>query len=179
MVWPGLTRVGRAVDDVAVNEDVAVNHELTCLSGGAGEACTQNQGVETGLEIDQHGVTGLAGGVGALLVSGAKLLLGDAILSAKTLLFAQTHCVIGLSATAGAAVLTRSVRTLFEDALSLRGQSDAEGAGKAHLTARTLNVRHWFNPLFVLSLSERSAHRFPICAEPASPVLLRACARTT
>ena len=140
---------------------------------------TQDQGVETGLEIDQHGVTGLAGGVGALLVSGAKLLLRDAILSAKTLLFAQTHCVIGLSATAGAAVLTRSIRALFEDALSLRGQSDAEGAGKAHLTARTLNFRHWFNPLFVLSLSERSAHRFPICAEPASPVLLRACARTT
>ena len=30
-----LDAIGRAVDDVAVNEDVAVNHELTCLSGGA------------------------------------------------------------------------------------------------------------------------------------------------
>lgn len=136
-----------------------MDHELTGLGGGASEACTQNQGVKTGLEIGQHGVTGLAGGVGALLVSGAKLLLGNAILSAKTLLLAQTHCVIGFSAAAGAAVLTRSIRTLFEDALSLRGQSDAEGAGKTHLTARTLNVRHWFNPLFVLSLSERNARR--------------------
>ena len=88
-----------------------MNHELTCLSGGAGEACTQDQGVETGLEIDQHGVTGLAGGVGALLVSGAKLLLGDAVLSAQTLLFAHTHRVIGLGAAAVTAVLARSVRS--------------------------------------------------------------------
>ena len=138
-----------------------MDHELTGLSGGAGEACTQNQSVKTGLKVGQHGVTGLAGSTGGLLVSGAKLLLGDAILSAKTLLFAQTHCVIGLSATAGAAVLARSIRTLFENALSLRGQCDAEGAGKTHLAARTLNVRHWFNPLFVLSLSERNANRFP------------------
>ena len=93
---------------------------------------------------------------------------------AKTLLLAQTHCVIGFSAATGAAVLARSIRTLFEDALSLRGQSDAEGAGKTHLTAGTLNVRHWFNPLFVLSLSERNVCRSPAYAEPASPVLLRA-----
>ena len=169
-----LDAVGRTIDDVAIDEDVAMDHELASLGGGAGEACTQDQSVETGLKIGQHGVAGLAGGVGALLVSGAELLLGDAVLGAKTLLLAQTHCVIGFSAATGAAVLARSIRTLFEDALSLRGQSDAEGAGKTHLTAGTLNVRHWFNPLFVLSLSERNVCRSPAYAEPASPVLLRA-----
>ncbi len=155
----GLDAVGRTVDDVAVDEDVAVDHELTGLSGGAGEAGTQDQSVKTGLKVGQHGVAGLTGGVGALLVSGAELLLGDAILGAKTLLLAQTHRVIGFGAAAGTTVLTRSIRTLFENALSLRGQSDAEGAGKAHLAARTLNVRHWFIPLFVLSLSERNMPR--------------------
>ena len=62
----------------------------------------------------------------------------------------------------------------FRRCAELRGQSDAEGAGKTHLTAGTLNVRHWFNPLFVLSLSERNVCRSPAYAEPASPVLLRA-----
>ncbi len=42
-----------------------MDHELASLGGGAGEACTQDQSVETGLKIGQHGVAGLAGGVGA------------------------------------------------------------------------------------------------------------------
>ena len=127
-----------------------MHHELTGLGGGAGDASTQNQVVKTGLEVGQHGVTGLAGGTGSLLVSGAELLLGDAVLSAQTLLLAHTHRVIGFGAATVTAVLARSVRTLFENALSLRGQCDAEGAGQAHLTARTLNVRHWIIPSVVI-----------------------------
>ena len=119
-----------------------MHHELAGLSGGTGETSAQHQVVEADLEILQHGVTGLAGGLGALLVHCTELLLGQAVLCAQTLLLAQTHRVIGLGAATGAAVLTGSVRTLFEDALSLGGQSNAEGAGKTHLTARTLNVRH-------------------------------------
>ena len=108
------------------------------LGGGAGEAGTQHQVVETGLEVGQHGVTGLAGSTGGLLVSGAKLLLGDAVLSAQTLLFAHTHRVIGLGAAAVTAVLARSVRTLFEDArepwgsVRCRGrETDAPDGGNA------------------------------------------------
>ena len=127
-----------------------MHHELTGLGGGAGDASTQNQVIETGLEVGQHGVTGLAGGTGCLLVSGAELLLGDAVLSAQTLLLAHTHRVIGFGAATVAAVFARSVRTLFENALSLGGQCDAEGAGQAHLTARTLNVRHWIIPSVVI-----------------------------
>ena len=33
-----------------------MDHELASLGGGAGEACTQDQSVETGLKIGQHGV---------------------------------------------------------------------------------------------------------------------------
>ena len=119
-----------------------MHHELTSLSGGTGETCAQHQVVETNLEILEHGVTGLTGSLGALLVHCTELLLGQTVLCAQTLLFTQTHRVIGLGAATGAAVLARSIRTLFENALSLRGQSNAEGAGKTHLTARTLNVRH-------------------------------------
>ena len=119
-----------------------MHHELTGLGGRAGEAGAQHQGVKAGLQIGEHRVAGLAGGTGALLISGAKLLLRDAVLGAQTLLLAQTHRVIGLGAAAGAAMLTRGIRTLFEDALSLGGQCNAEGAGKTHLTAGTLNVRH-------------------------------------
>ena len=136
-----------------------MHHELTGLSGGTGDAGTQHEVVKTDFEIGEHRVTGLAGGAGRLLVSGAKLLLGDAVLGAQTLLLAQTNRVIGFGATTGAAVLTGSVRALFEDALSLGGQCDAEGAGKAHLTARTLNVGHSCS--FILSLSERNARLSP------------------
>ena len=111
----GLDTVGRTIHDVAVDEDVTVHHELTSLSGGTGDAGTQHEVVKTdALEIGEHRVTGLAGGAGRLLVSGAKLLLGDAVLGAQTPLLAQTNRVIGFGATTGAAVLTGSVRALFE-----------------------------------------------------------------
>ena len=79
----GLDTVGRTIHDVAVDEDVTVHHELTGLSGGTGDAGTQHEVVKTDFEIGEHRVTGLAGGAGRLLVSGAKLLLGDAVLSAR------------------------------------------------------------------------------------------------
>ena len=78
-----------------------------------------------------------------LFVSCTKLLLGKTVLSAKTLLLAKTYCVIGLGTTTSAAVLTWSIWTLLENTLSLWGQSDAEGARKTHLTARTLNISHY------------------------------------
>ncbi len=140
-----------------------MHHELTGLRGGAGDAGTQHEGVEAGLEVGEHRVAGLAGGVGALLVHSAQLLLRHAVLGAQTLLFAQTDCVIGFGAAAGAAMLTGSIRTLFEKALSLGGQCNAEGARKTHLTAGTLNVRHVFVPLVVLSLSERNTTPAALC----------------
>ena len=132
-----------------------MHHELAGLCGGAGDAGTQHEGIEAGLQIGEHCVAGLACGVGALFIGGAELLLRDAILSAQTLLLAQADRVIGLGAAAGTAMLTRSIRTFFEDALCLRGQRDAEGAGKTHLKAGT--IRHDVS-FVVLSLSESGNH---------------------
>src|SRR5690606_5139747 len=50
--------VGRLVDLLAVDLDVAVGDHLTGLVDRAGDARTQDQGVETALELDEERVTG-------------------------------------------------------------------------------------------------------------------------
>ena len=87
---------------------------------------------------------------GTVSVAGRNVAdLGDKALSVlrnRTIGFVtQSQTLLG-----NLTVLARSVRTLFEDALSLGGQCDAEGARQTHLTARTLNVRHWINPSVVI-----------------------------
>src|SRR5690606_41123801 len=71
---------GGTVDDLAVNEDVAVNHELTSLCGRAGEARTEHEGVETHLEELDEVLTRQTLGAVRLVEGNAKLLLADAVL---------------------------------------------------------------------------------------------------
>ena len=97
----GLHAEGGAVDDLAVNEDVAVNDHLTGLLDGAGEAGAQDQGVQTHLEKLNQVLTGQASSAASFFEGAAQLRLTDAVLGAQTLLFLQTNGVVGILAAAG------------------------------------------------------------------------------
>src|SRR5690606_17195376 len=138
----GLHAERRAVDDLAVDEDVAVRDRLARLQDGAGEAGAQHERVETGLEVLDERLTGQTLVLAGLLVRTRELLLAEHVLGAQTLLLAQTDRVVGLGAAAGPAVLTRGVRALLEVLDGLRGEGDAQGAAQADLAARALDRRH-------------------------------------
>src|SRR6478735_6549610 len=126
---------GRAVDELAVDEDVAVHDELTRLRRGAGEARTEHEGVETHLEQLDEVLTRQAVLAAGLVERVAHLLLADAVLLAQTLLLAEADGVVTVLLALGAAVLTRSVRTLLEVLGGLGRQRDAERAGESDLAA--------------------------------------------
>jgi len=77
------------------------------------------------------------GGATRLLELDLQLGFADAVLGAKTLLLAKTDGVVAVGLALGAAVLTRSVRTLLEVARGLRGQCNAQRARQACLAAGT------------------------------------------
>jgi len=112
-----------------------VHDELTGLLDGAGEACAQDQGVETHLEELDQVLTGQAGLATGDLEDALHLGLADPVLGAQTLLLLQTHGVVGVLATPGPAVLAGAVGALLEVAHGLRGEGDAQGAGLPHLLA--------------------------------------------
>ena len=125
----------RAVDELSVDEDVAMHDHLARLRRGAGEACADDEGVQTHLELLDEVLTGQTLGAACLVELDAQLLLADAVLLAKALLLAQTDGVVAVGLALGAAVLTGSVRTLLEVTGGLRRQRDTERAGQADLAA--------------------------------------------
>src|SRR6187200_2550633 len=125
----------RAVDDLAVDEDVTVHDELAGLRDGAGEAGTEHEGVEAHLEQLDQVLTGQAVGAAGHVERDAELLLADAVLGAETLLLAEAHGVVGVLLALGASVLTGSVGALLHVLGGLRGEGDAERAGEAGLAA--------------------------------------------
>src|SRR5690606_28172146 len=127
---------GRTVDELAVDEDVAVHDGLAGLGDRTGEAGAQDEGVQTHLEQLDERLTGQAGLLAGLLEDARHLGLAQTVLRAQTLLLLKADGVVGLGAATGAAVLTGAVRALLEVLDRLGGQRDAEGAGEAHLTAR-------------------------------------------
>ena len=80
LTWLNAER--RAVDALTVDQDVTVNNHLTSLGDGAGDAGTQNDGVETHFEKLDQVLTGQAVGTLGLLEGLAKLCLADAVLGA-------------------------------------------------------------------------------------------------
>jgi hypothetical protein len=131
MSWP----VARAVDELAVDEDVAVHDGLAGLRGRAGEPGAQHEGVEALLEQLDEVLTGQAGGAAGLVEDDAELLLADAVLGAQALLLAEADGVVAVGLALRAAVLAGRVGALLEVARGLRGQRDAEGAGETGLAA--------------------------------------------
>ena len=136
LTWMSLSRLhaeGGAVDDLAVNEDVTVHNHLARLRRGACEACAQHECVETHLEELDQVLTGQAVLTTGFLEGDGELLLADAVLGAKTLLLTQTHRVVAVALTLGAAMLAGAVGALLEVASCLRGQGNPERAGKTGL----------------------------------------------
>jgi hypothetical protein len=127
----------RAVDTLAVYEDVTVDNHLTSLSDGAGDACTQNKSVEAHLEKLDQVLTGQAFGALGFLESLAELGLANAVLGAKTLLLAQTNGEVAVSLLLGATVLTWSVWTLLEVLSGLWSKSKSERTRQTSLAAST------------------------------------------
>lgn len=126
---------GGAVDELAVDQDVTVHDQLAGLRGGAGEAGTEHEGVQTRLEGLDEVLTGQTGGLAGLFEDDAELLLADAVLGAQTLLLTETDGVVAVLTTARTAVLTGPVGALLEVTGRLRRQRDAERARQAGLAA--------------------------------------------
>lgn len=117
----------RLVDLAAVDLDVAVDDHLAGLVDGPGDARTQDQGVETTLELDDERLARLALGLLGAVVGAGHLALADVVLGAQTLLLEQTDLVVRVLL-AATAVLARRVRTGLEVLDSLRRQRDTERA---------------------------------------------------
>lgn len=129
----------RLVDLATVDLDVAVDDHLAGLVDGAGDARTQDQGVETALELDDQRLARLALGLTGAVVGARHLALADVVLRTQTLLLEQTDLVVRVLL-AATAVLARRVGAGFEVLDSLRRQGDAEGTRLLDLGTRL--VRH-------------------------------------
>ena len=133
----GLDPLRRTVDDVAINEDVAVEDGLTRLEDGPGEAGTKHEGVETHLEELDERLTGTTGGLAGLLEYAGHLLLAQPVLGAEALLLAKPDGEVGFLAADVAAVLAGRVGTLLVVLDGLGGERESERTAQAHLAART------------------------------------------
>src|SRR6478735_7992869 len=108
---------GRDVDLLAVDQEVAVRHELAGLAARPGEAGAVDHVVEAALEELQEVVAGLALATAGLLVVADELLLHHAVGEARLLLLTQLQEVLGLL-DAAAAVLAGGVGTLLEGSVA-------------------------------------------------------------
>ena len=124
-----------AVNKLAVNEDVAVHHELASLSGGSGESRTNQERVKARLKDLNQVLTGQAGSATGFLERYLQLSLADAILGAQSLLLAQTDGVVAVLLALGAAVFARRVWALLKILCRLRRQRNAECARETGLAA--------------------------------------------
>jgi hypothetical protein len=73
---------GRTVNELAINENVTVNNELTSLCSGASEAGTEHESVKTHFEELNQVFTGQTLGLASFLEDVTKLCLADTVLSA-------------------------------------------------------------------------------------------------
>ncbi len=104
-----------------------MGHELACLAAGAGETCTVDDVVETGLEQNRPGSHRSYRATVCLSVVAAELLLHDAVGEAGLLLLLQLDEVLRFL-DAGAASLPRGVRATLEGASRRRrGRRGGDG----------------------------------------------------
>jgi hypothetical protein len=133
----GLEAVGRAINQLTINQDVTVHNHLTRLCRGAGNSRANDQCVETHFEELNQVLTGQALSAAGFLEDALELRLTNAVLGAKTLLLAKTHGVVGVGLTLGAPVLTRRVGTLFEVLGCLGREWNSQRTREAGFTAGT------------------------------------------
>ena len=90
-----LDLVGRNVDLLSVDKDVAVGDELACQADRVAESDAVHTVVKPGLELDDEGVAGHHAALESLLIIVAKLLLENAIVGLELLLLGQLLAVLG------------------------------------------------------------------------------------
>ena len=90
----GLHDVGGAVDDLAVNEDVAVADELLGREDGGRETGVVDDAVEAGFDALHHDFVGLAFDALGVEVRGAELAFGERVVGSEFLLF-EHHFAVG------------------------------------------------------------------------------------
>ncbi|GAA1294022.1 hypothetical protein GCM10009647_004890 [Streptomyces sanglieri] len=129
----------RLVDLATVDLDVAVDDHLAGLVDRLGDARTQDQGVETALELDDERLARLALGLLGAVVGTRHLALADVVLRTQALLLQQTDLVVRVLL-ATTAVLARRVGAGLEVLDGLRRQRNAERAALLDLGTRL--VRH-------------------------------------
>src|SRR5687767_1129608 len=112
-----LQRVRGHVNLLAVDEEVAVAHQLTRLRPRRGEAHTIDRVVETALAPLQQRFTGDAARPLRLLEVAAALILQHAVDALDLLLLAQLHAVADHLGLAQASVLARRHVALLDRAL--------------------------------------------------------------
>lgn len=105
--------VARHVDALAVDQEVAVAHELTGGAAGPGQAGPVDHVVEPSFQDLQQVLTGLAGAPRGFLVVAAELLLHDAVGEPRLLLLLELEQVLLLLDPA-AAVLAGRERAVLE-----------------------------------------------------------------
>src|SRR5690606_38189661 len=113
-----LDLIGRDVDPLAVDEDVAVGDELTGREHGGNELGPVDDGVETALEQADQGLAGVLLDAGGFRIELAERLLGDrAVVALELLLGTQLQAVIRGLALAALAVLAGAISTGIERGL--------------------------------------------------------------
>src|SRR5690606_37665539 len=132
------------VDLLAVDQEVAVAHQLAGLTTRAGEAGTVDDVVQARLEDGQQNLTGLAGAACGLFVVAAELLLHDAVREAGLLLLLQLEQVLALL-DPRAAVLAGRVGATLEGLIA----SDQVDAKTTRLTGNGTGITsHYSLPSF-------------------------------
>ena len=129
MTWDDLAGpdpVGGAVDDLPVDEQMAVHDDLAGLGDRAGESGAQRQGVQAHLQEFDEVLARQALRSAGLLPHALHLGLADAVLGAKALLLLQADGVVRVL-DAPAAVLARAVerRCMYFSAFGLRAMPSA------------------------------------------------------
>ena len=107
-----LQAVAGAVDNLAVNQDVAMRHDLAGGENRAGEAGTIDDGHQTHFQIAEELVTRDAFAALRVLIDEAELMLGQVVERPQLLLFEKQFAVGGeLAAAFGRAMLTGRIVT--------------------------------------------------------------------
>jgi hypothetical protein len=131
-----------AVDEFAVDKNVAVDDHLTGLSHGAGKTGAEHERVEAHLQQLNEVFTAQSLSLTGFFEHTTKLCFTNPILGAQTLLLAQTDGVVAIRFALGATVLAGCVGTLFEVFGCLRRKGNPQSARQTGFASGTRTSRH-------------------------------------
>src|SRR5690606_1141437 len=136
-----LELVGRDVDALAVDQDVAVGHELAGGEDGRDELGAVDECVQARFEQADQVFTGVALAAAGFVIETAEALLGDrAVVALQLLLGAQLQTVVRELALAALTMLAGAIGTGIER--GLRTAPDVFAKAAVNLVLRGMTLRH-------------------------------------